>query len=375
MDVFPFCPNRHCSFHDKAPEHTWFSRYGSYLTQAFGIVNRFRCSSCGTTFSRQTFSIQYYAKKLVDLAAVFERHCEAQSGRAIARSLGLSPASIQNRLDRLARQALAVHASLRPLASPHEEVCVDGFVSFDVSQFFPNELTFSITSHSRFILDLSHASRRRSGPMTEPQRLKASALYARWKPEPRAIARTFRDILDSLAIDRPPSPLHPLLIISDDKPEYHHVLIRHSLFLTQDQAHRVVHRTVDSRLPRTWNNPLFASNYLDRELRKDSANHRRESTCFTRNVANGLSRLACYIAWHNYRKRYLIKAPVTDPRVHAEAAGIPSSLIGAAMKSFFLSRAFFSKTRLSNPMKRIWRKEFLTPGKTGKDYLPAYALG
>lgn len=375
MDDFPFCPNPHCSFHDKAPGHPWFSRHGSYLTKAFGAVNRFRCSSCGATFSRQTFSVHYYAKKPVDLAALFERHCEAQSERAIARSLGLSPASVQNRLDRLARQALALHASLRPLANPHEEVCVDGFVSFDVSQFFPNELTFSITSTSRFILDLSHASRRRSGPLTQPQRLKASALYARWIPEPRAIARTFRDILDSLAFDRPPSAQHPLVIISDEKPDYHHVLTRHSLFLAQDEAHRIVHRTVDSRLPRTWNNPLFASNYLDRELRKDSANHRRESACFTRNVANGLSRLACYIAWHNYRKRYLIKARVADARVHAEAAGIPSSLIGAAMRSFFSLRAFFSKTRLSNPMKRIWLKEFPTPGKSGKDYLPAYALG
>ncbi len=374
MEGFPFCPNPDCLFHDKAPEHSWFYRYGSYVTQAFGTISRFRCSSCGTTFSQQTFSTHYYAKKLVDLAAVFERQCEAQSERAIARSLGLSCASVQNRLDRLARQALALHASLRPLANPHEDVCVDGFVSFDVSQFFPNELTFSITSNSRFILDLSHASRRRSGPMTHSQRRRASALYAQWKPEPRAIARTFRDILDSLAGDRPPSPLHPLVIISDEKPAYQQVLIRHSLFRSQDEAHRIVHRTVNSRLPRTWNNPLFASNYLDRELRKDSANHHRESTCFTRNVANGLSRLACYIAWHNYHKRYLIKARVIDARVHAEAAGIPQPVIRAAVKNLFTSRAFFSKIRLSNPMKRIWRKEFRTPGRTGKDYLPAYAL-
>ena len=87
MEGFPFCPNLDCSFHDKAPEHSWFYRYGSYVTQAFGIISRFRCSSCGTTFSRQTFSTHYYAKKLVDLAAVFERQCEAQSERAIARSL------------------------------------------------------------------------------------------------------------------------------------------------------------------------------------------------------------------------------------------------------------------------------------------------
>ncbi len=42
---------------------------------------------------------------------------------------------------------------------------------------------------------------------------------------------------------------------------------------------------------RTYANPLFASNYLGREIRKDQANHRREPTCYSRNPANSMSRL------------------------------------------------------------------------------------
>ena len=88
----------------------------------------------------------------------------------------------------------------------------------------------------------------------------------------------------------------------------------------------MIHMTVNSKLPRTVFNPLFPSNYVDRELRKDQAAHRRETTCFGRNVANGLARMACYLGWHNYSKRYLIKARVHDRRTHAAAAGIPPQI-------------------------------------------------
>ena len=374
MVPFSFCPNPDCSLHAHAPHDSWYHLHGSYRTQAFGTVPRFKCLRCGRTFSSQTFSTHYYAKKQVALAALFERHAASQSGRAIGRALGLSTGSVQNRLDRLARQALALHAALRPLATPRESVCIDGFVSFDVSQYFPNEITFSITADSRFILEFSHTSRRRSGTMTPLQRQRASDLYARWKPEPGGIARTFRDILDALALERPPSPSHPLVLITDDKPDYVRVLDRHPLFRFQDQDHRVAHRTVNSTLPRTWMNPLFASNYLDRELRKDQANQHRESTCFSRNVANTLSRLACYIAEHNYFKKFLIKGMVSDNRVHADIAGIPSRLRKEAMEGFFFDRAFLSRCRLSPPMRRIWRKVDPTPGKQKAAYLPAFAL-
>jgi hypothetical protein len=375
MGFFPFCPHPDCLLHARAPESRWYYPHGSYWTKTFGTVERFKCFFCGTTFSSQTFSTQYYVKKKVDLAALSERHAASQSGRAIGRALSLSTGTVQNRLDRLARQSLALHAHLRPQADPHEAVCVDGFVSFDGSQFFPNEITFSITASSRFILDLSHASHRRSGSMTRFQRQRASELYPAWKPEPKAVERAFRDVLDSMITERPPSFTAPLVIITDEKPEYDRVLSAHPVFRTQDAAHRIVHHTVNSKLPRTWQNPLFASNYLDRELRKDQANHHRESTCFSRNVANGLSRLACYMVRHNYFKKYLIKGPVADDRTHADVAGIPQALLHTELKHFFSDRAFLTRCRLSVPMMRIWRKTFTTPLKQKPEYLPRYALG
>ncbi|MCX7788486.1 MAG: hypothetical protein N2442_12415 [Spirochaetes bacterium] len=56
-----------------------------------------------------------------------------------------------------------------------------------------------------------------------------------------------------------------------------------------------------SRRARTRSNPLFAVNYLDREVRKDAANHVRETTRGSRNVKDLMNRLALNQVVHNYR--------------------------------------------------------------------------
>ena len=189
------------------------------------------------------------------------------------------------------------------------------------------------------------------------------------------LAAPFSDVLDSLAKERFPSHYHPLVIITDEKKEYAHVIQHWELYRNQDQEHRMAHIQVNSHLPRTYDNPLFASNYLDREIRKDQANHHRETSCFSRNVANGMSRLACYLVHHNYRKKYLIKAPVGDRRVHAEAAGIDGMRVKWALKKMFTRRVFLTRIQLPGTLERIWKKSYPTPLKTKPEYLPAFALG
>jgi transposase-like protein len=360
--------------HITAPQTPWFTRAGQHNTKAFGPVPRFKCSACGTTFSSQTFALDYYAKKVVEYRDLLDRHAGSMSLRAIARAIHLSPATVQNRLDRLARQALALHAQLRPSATRLEDVCLDGLVSFDVSHFFPNEITISLTANSRFVLDLSHATRKRSGSMTPSQRARATQLYPRVKFERGAVERTFQDLLASLADERPPTPHRPLVLITDEKKEYRWALLKSALWKLQDDEHRVAHMQVSSKLPRTFSNPLFPSNYLDREIRKDQANHHRESTCFSRNVANGMCRLALYLVQHNYRKKYLIKAAVDDRRVHGEVAGIDRTLIDASVDAMFRARVFLSRVKLPATLERIWRKAFRTPLAHTPDYLPAFAL-
>jgi hypothetical protein len=367
----PFCPYRLCINHNHPPTYRWWRRDGYHRTSCFGDVPRFQCCQCGRTFSTQTFSTDYYAKRRIDYGRLEAFLSSSMSVRALARAFVCSCGSIINRTDRLARQELAAHAALRPLARRPEDVCIDGFVAFDCSQYFPNNITISITADSRFILAYTHATLRRSGHMRPDQKRKRDWIYAGLLFERHALERSFVDILDELERDR----WHrPLVIITDEKHEYARAFTAHNLFRDQDNQRRVIHHTVNASLPRTIRNPLFPSNYLDREMRKDQAAHRRESTCFNRSVINGLSRLACYVGWHNYAKRFLIKARVDDQRTHAEEAGIPNSEVVGVRARMFRRRAFLSLLALDRLETRLWMKQFPTLGSSVLAYLPNFAM-
>lgn len=376
MQQFPFCPNPRCRWHKEAPEGKWAKAKGFYTTKAFGRIQRFQCRACHTTFSSQTFSLSYYVKRPIPLPDVLGRITSGESLRAISRNLSVSLRLVTNRIDRLARQAIGLHAQALSARVSTDDICIDGFVSFDGSQYFPSEIPIAITAHSQFVLDFSHASRRRSGSMTPAQKEKASLLYARCPLERGAIARSFRETLESALALQPPSFHRPFVLITDEKPDYRRVLHRLEAFRNQTEERCLVHWTIWSKLPRTIHNPLFSSNYIDREMRKDMAHHHRETVCFNRNVANGMMRLSLYLFAHNYLKPFRIRAPRgSRPGSHAEAAGIPASWVRQFAHSLTGGmRMFLSRLRLSATLKRTWEKGWKTPGKEKAEYLPKYAF-
>jgi lambda repressor-like predicted transcriptional regulator len=376
MQSFPFCPNSHCVWHSNAPDFAWAKPKGFYTTKAFGRVQRYQCAACHRTFSSQTFSLAYYVKRPVALPDIVARLVSGESLRAMSRNLAVSLNLLSNRIDRLTRQAIALHSICLASRAGYDDICIDGFVSFDTSQYFPSEIPIAITAHSQFILDFSHASRRRSGTMTPAQKAKARELYRRIPLERGALARSFRETLVRALQLQPPAPYRPFVLITDEKPDYQRVLQRLAAFRMQTEHTRLVHWTISSKLPRTLSNPLFSSNYIDRELRKDLAHHHRETVCFNRNVANGMMRLSLYLLGHNYLKPFRIRAHKgMHPRTHAEAAGIPVHLVQHFVQALTGGiRAFLSRCTLSETMRRTWEKRWKTPGKTKAEYIPKYAL-
>lgn len=373
MQEYRFCPNKECKYHHTAPDTSWYVASGFYTTKCFGRVPRYRCRACGRFFSRQTFSLDYYAKKRLSFSDLEILVSSSMSIRALSRFFHVSCGTIQNRIDRLSRQAIAVHHLLRPLRTLHEPICIDGFVSFDRSQYFPNNITLAVTSDSQFILGLSHATLRRSGRMTAAQKRTRARLDTCYQFERHALERSFSELLQRLEKEHHFSPTTPLILITDEKKEYRRALSAYPAFRTLDAAHWIIHKTVSSLLPRTRDNPLFASNYTDRELRKDQAAHRRETVCFARNVANMLNRLCVYILWHNYNKPYRIKAGTLQQTTHAAAAGIAPSHIRHALQWMLSERAFVTRLALDSLDIKLWYRQFPTPLKKKPEYLPAYA--
>ncbi len=248
MHWFAFCPNPRCAYHHEAPSWPWASAIGWYATKAFGKVHRFRCPRCGRRFSTQTFSTHYYLKRPIPYRELLFRLVNGGSLRGMSRALRCSLSLLTNRIDRLARQGLALHAQMLHTHRIPEDICIDGFVSFDRSQYFPCEIPIAVGRSSAFVLELSHCSRKRSGCMRPAQKAKAKTLYASIHLEPGAIARSFSEVLSSCLTLQPTAPSHPFVLITDEKPDYAPSCTISSAFWT-DGPRRLVHLIVSSRLP------------------------------------------------------------------------------------------------------------------------------
>ena len=373
----PFCPYPACHNHVTPTVDDWWKPVGFHDTKAFGKVPRYRCRQCGRTFSVQTFSVHYYAKRVLELRKLERLAASSVGTRALSREFGCSCGSITNRVDRLSRQGVGLHSVLRKTVSNAEPVCFDGLVSFDGSQYFPNDIGISVTAGSRFVLGISHATTRRSGCMNPAQKKRRDSLYEGAKFEVKAVERSFTEHLDMLERERTITEAAPLVLVTDEKKEYGRAMESHKLYRNQSEDRRCVHHKVPSTAARVFSNPLFASNYIDREVRKDQANHRRETTCFSLNAANMMNRLYSYMVHHNYDKRYLIKWPVIRTETAAEVAGIDKELLLQLRDQMFTQRIFLSHLQLDPIDLKVWKKTVFSAeaGALVSGYLPKYAFG
>ncbi len=114
-------------------------------------------------------------------------------------------------------------------------------------------------------------------------------------------------------------------------------------------------------------------NYLDREIRKDNANHVRETVQYSRNVNNCMERMAIYRVYHNYVKPYRITDRKEGMPVHGEVAGLEGESIDAEMGNFFSQRRFFTRVKLSWSDALIWLRGLATPTKHAGGYYPGFA--
>ena len=159
----------------------------------------------------------------------------------------------------------------------------------------------------------------------------------------------------------------PLVLYSDEKSDYRGVL------KPLIAAGRVTHIQVPSTEPRTVHNELFAVNYFDRELRKDSGNHVRETVEFSREVNNCVDRMWVYALYHNYLKPYRIGRTPGDRTTHAEQAGIPRKAIQSCLKTLFTQRFFVSKVVLTESEWYAWYRCYVTPLVLRPPVFPYYA--
>ena len=298
----PFCPNPGCRFHGD-PSAWRVVRDGYYpRLGAPTRVQRYRCRHCRRRFSDQTFRTSYWLKRPGLLLPVLHGLLSCACLRQLARALEASPQTILLHANRLGRLCLLFHEQHRPGGPVTEPLVLDGFESFEHSQFHPTRYHVVAGKDSHFFYGLTDSELRRSGRMTRAQKRRRAELEATLgRPDPRSTEVEVAAVLALLC----PEPQH-LRLHSDEHSDYPRAL-RRLPHLT------VTHATISSRAARTPSHPLFAINLLDLLIRHCGANHKRETIAFAKRRQMAIWRLWLLLVWRNYMKGVSERRPMGTP--------------------------------------------------------------
>ena len=285
-----FCPNPRCD--SRRNSRPWrFKKKGFFLRdQKPQRIQRYLCQHCGRNFSSQTFSTRYWLRRAELLVPVFHRLVSCSGFRQIARETGVSHSTIRRLSERLGRHCLLFHERWRPTGAPREPLVLDGFRTFEHSQYWPMDLNLVVgTSH--FVYGFNDAELRRSGTMRPAQQLKRQGLEQRYgRPDPQATRKRVEELLRRIV-----PPGCEVTLRSDEHQAYPRAIQR-----LRDRQFR--HEATSSKEARTTANPLFPVNLADLLLRHSSANHKRETIAFSKRRQGALYRAAIWTVWRNYIK-------------------------------------------------------------------------
>jgi transposase-like protein len=373
MHTPPFCPHAGCRYHHKAPEdRRWYHLAGSYETKAFGTVTRFRCLACGGGFSEQTFRLDYFIKRPLSYDEIFSRVVTGSGIRSIARRLSVSHQTILNRLTRLARQALALHAELIATLTLSEDLAADGFESFVGSQYEPDNTHILVGSRSQFIYTFDYAHLKRKGRMTDEQKIERERREADKVHDRISIPTSFARVVETMEELLLARVKGATVLYTDEKREYVQVLLESVLLREIMRRGLFAHERVSSKKARTPTNKLFPVNYTDRQIRKDNANHVRETVQFSRSVPNALERMAVYQMYQNYRKPFRVARKEKRKYLHAEVAGIERALIEEKLEDIYERRKFFTHLELTWSQILVWFRMVGNVDRLTGSFRPAY---
>ena len=369
----PHCTNPKCeNFKLTGSEDpAWRREHGTYQTKAFGTVQRYRCLACGTTFSDQTFSMDYYVKKPVDYAPLLQILLSTSGQGNATRFTGLRYELIQNRYERLARMLLAFQAEHRSRLVPREDFAFDGFESFSRSQYYPNNINIVVGTKSEFIYTMGYSQLRRKGRMTEGQKARRLELEKERGKAPRnAVEKSARQLLGNIIKFIQDKDLGKKELRTDE----HKAYVR-ALRSLEDADACFEHLQYSSKARRTRHNPLFPVNYVDRCFRKDLANHVRETLQFARCPAAMMVRLAIYQVCHNFLKPRRVREHRRGAwETRGEFLGLSGEEILAGLKDFWGRRVFLRKTKLWAEEKTTWALGWRNSRiPLGKRRVPAFA--
>ena len=199
--------------------------------------------------------------------------------RQIGRELGLAHTTVGRYFSRIGRLCLLHHQNTLEGFEITESIAVDGFESFEYSQYFPCHFHLATGRESWFLYHFTDSPLRRKGRMTKKQkkrRVELESLLGR--PDPKAIEKDMMELIGTVVAKM--QKKGAVEIHCDEHRAYPRAVrrLRHE----RPELPEVILKTISSKAPRTARNPLFSINRTDLLIRHCSANHKRETIAFSK---------------------------------------------------------------------------------------------
>jgi transposase-like protein len=296
--VPPHCPNPNCSYFN-AVGPTWpYKRKGFFTRRCVPTcIQRFTCLACGRHFSSQTFSTTYWQKRPELIPPIFSMVVGCMANRQIARSLGCSPSTVAHHIARLGRHCMLFQGRDLGRVPAAGEVVIDGFESFEFSQYYPFHHNVAVDVDTGYVLYHTDSPLRRKGRMTRYQKRRRKELEAEFgRPNPSAVEHGVRELLETVSRGRP-----AMTVRSDDHRAYPRAM--------RGLNCPVTHRITSSKKRRDKRNPLWEVNLLDLMIRHSTAAHKRETIAWAKRRQVSAEKLTIFQVWRNYVKRRWEKGP------------------------------------------------------------------
>ncbi len=265
------------------------------------------------------------------------------ANRQMARALMCSPTTIAHQVARLGRHCLLVQAAELQRLPQLAEIAIDGFETFEWSQYFPFHHNVAVDVPSGYFLYHTDSPLRRKGRMTSQQKTRRASLeLALGKPPGRAVEIGVRDLLEPLLARSP-----GLTIRSDDHRAYPRAIAAHRI----DFRHHIT----SSKERRDERNPLWEINVLDMFVRHSTAAHKRETIAWPKRRQASVEKLTIFQVWRNYIKRRREKGERVTSAMELGLASRPWRI-----QDLLDERRFFGRIPLSERWQDYYRRAVQT---------------
>jgi transposase-like protein len=265
-------------------------------------VQRYRCTSCRRTFSRQSFRYDYRDRRPQDNVPLFLLLASGVGLRQCGRLLDLDPRAVQQKLRKMGRAFALLHGNLCPGLPAGRTWLLDEEETYEGASIRPLTMPVLIDKETWFVVATAVGPIRRLARAGTARRAKQDE-EERWHGRrPDRSAACVREVLGTLAGK---VPAGSIVLHTDQKASY--ATIARGVF-----GERLVHTTTAGTLVRDTHNPLFPINTTLAMTRDNCGRLRRKSWLVTKKAERLQHHLQLFTVYRNYVRRRFNRDPEAD---------------------------------------------------------------